>query len=119
MLFQRRNNGDCFFFTTDTEWRIAKPLDYHNDKPHPSALLLSSMDPNCLIAKGKGKLHLPSEYTQDMRARSSQSDNKRPPPTIVHTYMLLLVRVLLRACVPFLVYGSCLIPLMLPVACAV
>ena len=70
---RRRNSGDCFFLNTDTEWRIAKRADYENDKCHPTTLLLMNLDPTCLLDKGKGKPHLPSEYTQDIRARSSQS----------------------------------------------
>ena len=94
--FQRRNSGDCSFLNTDTEWRIAKRADYENDKCHPTALLLDNLDPTCLLDKGKGKLYLPSAVSMDIKAKASQSDSKRAP-AIVHTYMLVLVRVLLRA----------------------
>ena len=94
--FRRHTNGDCLFLISDTPWHIAKRADYENDKCHPTALLLDNLDPTCLLEKGKGKLHLPSAVSMDIKAKASQSDSKRAP-TIVHTYMLVLVRVLLRA----------------------
>ena len=94
--FRRHTNGGCLFLITDTPWHIAKRADYENDKCHPTALLLDNLDPTCLLDKGKGKLYLPSAVSMDIRAKASQSDSKRAP-AIVHTYMLVLVRVLLRA----------------------
>jgi hypothetical protein len=65
-------------------------------KCHPTALLLEKLDPTCLLEKGKDKLYLPSAVSMDIKAKASVSDSKRAP-TIVVTYMLVLVRVLLRA----------------------
>jgi len=113
--FRRHTNNDCLFLTSDTCWHIAKQKDYEDDKCHPTALLLEKLDPKCLLEKSKGKLYLPSAVSMDMKAKASVSDSKRAPKINV-TYMLVLVRVLLRAPLLFLVYGSCITPLMLPVA---
>ena len=113
--FRRHTNNECLFLATDTCWHIAKHIDYEQDKCHPTALLLEKLDAKCLLVKVKGKLYLPSAVSIDNKHKASASDSKRAP-TIHVTYMLVLVRVLLRAPLLFLVYGSCITPLMLPVA---
>ena len=100
--FRRHTNSECLFLTSDTCWHIAKRKDYEEDKCHPTALLLEKLDPKCLLEKGKGKLYLPSAVSMDIKAKASVSDSKRAPKINV-TYMLVLVRVLLRAPLLFLV----------------